>query len=203
MSHYITTTPHTQWELHWYTYTLSVHYSHFIHSLCWTVLRCISCAVSILVIIINIGSSGTHDAWVVYPWFCAPDPVCLLFSSKLRAFTVLPSTNYFFKEGRGVWGRACRQTQPGWLFLSINILKATIVHFSRDFIRHPQRLNRQSEGEGEKGGTRVQGGEDESEGMEWGRKVEDQEKVGDDTEKNNKERNERRERETAEGEKEM
>lgn len=49
----------------------------------------------------------------------------------------------------------------------------------------------------------MQGGEDESEGMEWGRKVEDQEKVGDDIEKNNKERNERRERETAEGEKEM
>lgn len=52
---------------------------------------------------VNIGSSGTHDAWVVYPWFCAPDPVCLLFSSKLRAFTVLPSTNYFFKVGGG-WG---------------------------------------------------------------------------------------------------
>lgn len=51
---------------------------------------------------VNTGSSGTHDAWVVYPWFCAPDPVCLLFSSKLRAFTVLPSTNYFFKVGG--WG---------------------------------------------------------------------------------------------------
>lgn len=51
---------------------------------------------------VNIGSSGTHDAWVVYPWFCAPDPVCLLCSSKLRAFTVLPSTNYFFKVGG--WG---------------------------------------------------------------------------------------------------
>lgn len=38
----------------------------------------------------------------------------------------------------------------------------------------------------------MQGEEDESEGMEWGRKVEDQEKVEDDIEKNNKERNERR-----------
>ncbi len=94
---------------------------------------------------VNIGSGGTHDAYVVYPWFCAPDPVCLLFSSQLRAFTVPSSTNYFFKEGG--WGRACRQTHTGWLFLSINILKATIVHFSRDFIKHPQRLNTQSVGE--------------------------------------------------------
>lgn len=125
---------------------------------------------------VNIGSSGTHDAWVVYPWFSAPDPVCLLFSSKLRAFTFLPSTNYFFKGG-------CRQTQPGWLFLTINILKATIVHFSWDFIRHPQRLNRQTEGEGEKDGTRAKGGKDASKGTEWGRKVEEKEKVSDDIEK--------------------
>lgn len=123
---------------------------------------------------VNIGSSGTHDAWVVYPWFCAPDPVCLLFSSKLRAFTVLPSTNYFFKVGGGGGGRACRQTQPGWLFLSINILKATIVHFSRDFIRHPQRLNKQSEGGRRKRVEQERRGEKIREkGNGLGRKVED------------------------------
>lgn len=66
---------------------------------------------------VNIGNSGAHAAAaavVVYPWLCAPVPVCLLFSSKLGAFTltVLSSTNYFFKE-RGVGRRPCRQTQPG------------------------------------------------------------------------------------------
>lgn len=67
---------------------------------------------------VNIGSSGTHDAWVVYPWFCAPDPVCLLFSSKLRAFTVLPSTNYFFKVGGGVGGgHADKHNQADYSFL--------------------------------------------------------------------------------------
>lgn len=160
--HYITITPHPQWELHWYTDTISVHYSHFNLS---SVLNCSElhqlCSNNISHKKVNIGSSSTHDAWVVYPWFCAPVPVCLLFSSKLRAFTVLPSTNYFFKEGG--WGRACRQTQPGWLFLSINILKATIVHFSRDFIRHPQRLNKQEWRGRRKGWNESEvGGEDES-----------------------------------------
>lgn len=61
----------------------------------------------------------------------------------------------------------CRQTQPGWLFLSINILKATIVHFSRDFIRHLQRLNKQSGGK-EKEKRVEQGREDERKGTEWG-----------------------------------
>lgn len=95
--------------------------------------------------------------------------------------------------GWGWWGVRYRQTQPGWLFLSINILKATIVHFSRDFIRHPQRLNRQSEGKGEKGGTRVGGSGGAG-------KVGDREKVMILT-KTRGRNGRRRERETAEGEK--
>lgn len=92
-------------------------YSRFSHPRCQRVLSCISCAVSILVIIINIGSGGTHDAWVVYPWFCNPDPVFLLFSSKLSALTVLPSTNYFFKDG-GKWvGEGGTQTNTTTLII--------------------------------------------------------------------------------------